>query len=584
MNLNILIADDQELNRMLLSKVVAQLGHRFILAATGREAVEKFGEHRPDLVLMDVMMPEMNGLDAMAMIKAMGQDRHVPILLLSAMSEEEDILHGLKAGADDYITKPLQIDILNAKLNNFERSILAQRQLAEQHEELRRYHFAMEDEKRIASHLIQSLIDTEGLRAPGVDWWLKPADTFSGDILAAAYTPVGALHIMLADGTGHGLAAALSTLPLPDIFYAMTGHGYPIGSIALELNRQISRLLPIDRFFAATLVAFDTNEEVVEVWNGGNPAALLIDPGGAVIHGFDSRHLPLGISRTEDFSPETERMPYPQGAQLMLMSDGLLDASNSTSSAYGLERLRNLIAGTSSAQRLDAIKQDVLEHLDGKTARDDISAFIISTGLLGNAASPQGEAVADASCPSGGETWRFQLALNGVQLRQMGQEVVPFMMYALERLHDMKSHRSALYLTLSELFNNSLDHGLLGLDSRLKNAADGFEVYLGERSKRLSALGNEAFIEFEIEMTDQPAINIVVCDSGAGFDHDRVMRQVAETGEYHGRGIALVRSLVSKLEYPGAGNEARVNISLNKYKENWHNGAYLYKKTRKSFT
>lgn len=135
------------------------------------------------------------------------------------------------------------------------------------------------------------------------------------------------------------------------------------------------------------------------------------------------------------------------------------------------------------------------------------------------------------------------------------------MMCALERLYDMRSHRSVLYLTLSELFNNSLDHGLLGLDSRLKNVADGFEVYLRERSKRLSALSNDAFIEFEIEITDQPAINIVVRDSGSGFDHESVM-PIAETTARHGRGIALVRSLVAKLEYPGAGNEVRVKFPL----------------------
>lgn len=251
-----------------------------------------------------------------------------------------------------------------------------------------------------------------------------------------------------------------------------------------------------------------------------------------MIHGFDSRHLPLGISRTEDFSTETERMPYPQGAQLMLMSDGLLDASNSTSSAYGSGRLWGLIAGTSPQQRLDAIKQDILEHLDQQSARDDISVFIISTGLLSNAPLPQGQTGLDAPFPPGGETWRFHLVLNAGQLRRMNLEVVPFMIEALERLHDIKSHRSALYLTLSELFNNSLDHGLLGLDSRLKNVADGFEVYLGERSRRLSALGNDAFIEFEIEMTDQPAINIVVRDSGPGFDHESVMRQVVEIREH----------------------------------------------------
>lgn len=562
MNLNILIVDDQELNRMLLSKIATQLGHHVLLADNGREAVEKFIEHSPDLVLMDVMMPEMNGLDATDIIKSLSNDRWVPVILLSALSEQEDIVRGLRFGADDYITKPFHVDILNAKLNNFARGIAAQRQLEEQNVELRRYRFETENEKRIASHLMRTLVDIEHLQTPGVEWWLQPADVFSGDVLAAARTPAGIQHVMLADGTGHGLAAALSAQPLPEIFYAMTGYGYTIGSIAQEINRRIGRLLPVDRFFATTLVAIDTHEQMVEVWNGGNPAVMMFDQDGSLAHTFESRHLSLGIVRNNEFSIETERMSYSPGAQLVIMSDGLLDACHTTSSELGADHLRDLIAGLAPEKRLESIKQNTLAHLGGAAARDDISLFVISMDQLDSTRADNGQPRPDMPPQSEDEAWRFRLRLNGSQLRRMSQETVPFMMGALERLSHIEQNRGTLFLILSELFNNSMDHGLLGMDSQLKNDVEGFEKYLSLRSSRLASLSHEAYIEIEIEMTTDPAINITVRDSGAGFDHAKVMRRIMNAREHHGRGLTLVRSLGAELEYPGSGNEARARISL----------------------
>lgn len=556
MKLRILIADDQELNRMLLSRLVTQLGHTAILAANGREALQLYETAHPDLVLMDIMMPEMNGLDAIMAIRALPHTLWVPIVVLSALSEQEDIIRGLKAGADDYITKPLQIDVLHAKLRNFERSIAAQCQLEAQNTELRRYHFASEDEKRIASHLMQSLIDADRLNIPGLQWWLRPADAFSGDVMAAATTPAGIHHLMLADGTGHGLPAALAAQPLPEIFYAMTAHGHTIGNIAQEMNRRISRLLPIDRFFAATLVAIDQREQSIEVWNGGSPGVLLLDPDGKPAHVFTSHHLPLGIIRDRDCSAETERLPYQPQQQLMLMSDGFLDTCVEQAHIDGMQRLLALAAQHAPSERLAAIQAYVGTRLDVQPAQDDLSLMIVDLGQL-MAPRTLPTHIADTYAD---EAWRLGLSLQGNQLRLMNQEVVPFLMGALERLSQLSDHRGTVFVVLSELFNNALDHGLLELDSALKESVDGFDRYLALRQQRLAALDNTARIDLEIEMQPGARLCIMVRDSGQGFDHRNVLRQLQNIRNHHGRGLALVMGLGAQLEYLGKGNEARATL------------------------
>ncbi|OIQ74037.1 hypothetical protein GALL_443240 [mine drainage metagenome] len=250
--------------------------------------------------------------------------------------------------------------------------------------------------------------------------------------------------------------------------------------------------------------------------------------------------------------------------RLLLMSDGILDSCQKKSRDYDTRWLLGNLDSVPPAGRMAAVRDVVLEQLGGGPAQDDISMFLISTRLLDD--TDAGHIHPSLSVPPQpeGNACHLKLLLNGNQLRGINQNVMPFMMEALERLCFQEHLRSTLFLILSELFNNSLDHGLLKLDSRLKNAEDGFERYLEQRASRLEALDSQAFIEIGIEMTADPGVNIMVHDSGSGFDHVAVMQQITETRCIHGRGLMLIRGLGARLEYPGAGNEVRVNLGLDR--------------------
>ncbi|WP_163004203.1 PP2C family protein-serine/threonine phosphatase, partial [Pseudomonas viridiflava] len=103
---------------------------------------------------------------------------------------------------------------------------------------------------------------------------------FNGDLMLAAYTPAGHMHVLLGDFTGHGLPAAVGAMPLAEVFYGMTAKGFGLVEILREMNAKLKRILPVDMFCCATLLCVNHKQRQVEVWNGGPPDGYLLRADG----------------------------------------------------------------------------------------------------------------------------------------------------------------------------------------------------------------------------------------------------------------------------------------------------------------
>lgn len=561
--MKILIADDNSTNRAVLGALVTQMGHTPIMAEDGKEAVAAFEAELPDMVLMDVMMPVEDGLSATARIKSLTVGRLTPIVIITALDGDDDLIKGMEAGADDYFTKPIKVQVVKAKIRTIAHTIEIQRQIEQKTRELERYYFAAENEMRVTSHIMQRMTESAKLKDPALEYWLEPTERCSGDLVAAARTPGGALHLLLADGTGHGLSAALDVMPLPHIFYAMTAIAHPIGSIAAEMNTKIKSLLPTDHFIAATLISVNPIEQVIEIWNGGNPPAWLLNGDGSLLHSAESRHLPIGVLDPEDFDASIETIRLKQDVQVILYSDGLVDAGNAIGEPIGVEQLLNVCITSSPADRMDNIRHFVKNHLGEAKSHDDISLAIVSTDRLKISDSTHIHP-SSISASNAGSGWRMSLRLGARELQVL--DPIPFVIDLLKKMQVSDSHLSSLFLITSELFNNALDHGLLGLDSRLKNLPDGFELYLTERTQRLANLDLSATLEMEFE--NLPGINsrhlkIYIKDSGPGFDYHKNMLGIEDRGlTHHSRGIDLVKKIAQHMEYIAPGNEVVVTYAF----------------------
>ncbi len=563
-SLKILIADDTPTNLKQLEIVSRRAGHLPILAVDGPTAVALFQTESPDLVFMDIMMPGMDGIEAVRRIRALPTQKWTPIIFYSALDSMQDIVRGLEAGGDDYLVKPASTPLLMAKLNAYSRLLSLQQKELGYIEELESWRLESQEQARLGAHVMARLTEAEGLRDPMIQSFNLPADTFSGDLLCAARGPGEVLNVMLADAAGHGLSAALSAMPLTQVFYSMTAKGFPLSSMAEELNRKLKAILPADRFVAATLASVDVRNQTVEVWNGGNPDAAFLTQEGKVSMQWASTHPPLGILPPSLFSTETETVVFHEPGQLVLCSDGLVEAENADGHWLGLAGTLDLLARAGDAEtRFATLRAGLEQHLGGRPGRDDISCMLVQVPMERRRAL---RAVAPAPHHHGRvEEWQLSLAFGAPELRYI--DVVPAVLGLMTQVEALKPHQGSLFLVISELFNNALDHGLLGLDSTTKNLIGGWEIYMQHRAERLGCLerGRITLSFLLREEQGRAVLDIEVSDSGPGFDHLSWLRTVeaaAADTRTHGRGLALVRSLCAELSFPGAGNLARARYLL----------------------
>lgn len=565
-SLKILITDDNPINVKQLEAVVRRLGHAAVVAADGREAVEVFRREDPDLVFMDVMMPNMDGIAAARAIRELPTEKWVPIIFYSALDRMEDIVRGLEHGGDDYLVKPASLQLLRAKINNYAQLLNIQREVREHARELENWRADAEEQTRLGAYVMARLTDAEGLRDPMLQHFNIPAETFSGDLLCAARGPGGIMNVMLADASGHGLPAALTAMPLTQAFYSMTYKGFPLPTIAEELNRKLKDILPADRFVAATLASVDVRNQTVEVWNGGNPDALYMSRQGKVLNSWTSQHPPLGILPATLFSGMTETVVFDEPGDLVLCSDGLVEAETPQGAWLGLEGVIGLLATADAArERVECLLRGLRAHLCAESGRDDISCMVLHVPI--ERRRQFRFAAPGVVCQSSVEDWRLDIAYSAQELRYV--DVVPAVLGFITQLTLLKPHQGALFLIISELFNNALDHGVLGLDSGIKSGTGGFERYLQLRMERLSSLreGHVALAFHVHQQEAQAVLDIFVQDSGPGFDYGALMQRLdagaaLEEERPSGRGIALVRSLCAQLVYSGTGNKAWARFVL----------------------
>ena len=550
--LSVLVVDDSLIQRVLLSSFVERMGYRVVTAESGEEAISVFVREQPNLVLMDVIMPGMGGYEAAAHLKKVGGNRWVPVVFVTADTRDGTFARGLTAGGDYYLTKPVQFALLQAQILAIQRTLLLHNDIEAKNRQLEDYRLATEHEREVASDLMQKIVNAELLNDPALHWWLAPAEQFSGDLIAAARNPQGKLHLILADGTGHGLAAAVNVMPIVGPFYTMTRKGFDLARIAQELNQKTCAWLPVERFIAATLVSVDFNQALIEVWNGGNPPCIVLNDKGRLLHSFAPQHPALGIMRSQQFNSTVEVFQFSDTCQLIAFSDGALMSHSS------VQVVLDALIDSAPDQRMDRFKTLITTG----DQEDDVTVMMVDCVPAHNATSGNDESDRQSALNSG--VCRFNITFGIEQLKYL--DPVSLALGFVERIEATRPHHSKIFLLLSELLTNAVDHGLLKLDSTIKQGADGFDRYLMLRKERLAhQLIGQIEMTLELTMSDtKPVLRIILADSGSGFDYQRVLSEAAlpDQEHFHGRGIALLKALCLSLEYQAAGNQVVATYDL----------------------
>ncbi|QYX53243.1 fused response regulator/phosphatase [Pseudomonas sp. S07E 245] len=555
--LQVLIAEDGAADRLLLAQIVRRQGHQVLTAENGAEAVALFRQHRPQLVLLDALMPIMDGFEAARQIKALAGETLVPIIFLTSLSEEQALVRCLEAGGDDFIAKPYSAVILAAKIGAMERLHRLQAKVLEQRDEIARHHQHLLNEQRVAKAVFDKVAHTGCLQAPNIRYLQSPFALFNGDLLLAAYTPSGDMHVLLGDFTGHGLPAAVGAMPLAEAFYGMTGKGYGLAQTLREMNAKLKRILPVDMFCCALLLNISYQRGIVEFWGGGMPDGYHLAASGELLATLPSTQLPLGVLAPERFDERTQVMPLAPGERLLLLSDGVIETSNAGGQLFGVERLQQVIALNRTPALLFEELLQALQAFGGR-ARDDVSLCDIrmlepAADLPANA----GHADRGRSSPL---DWSLGFELRGETLRWVNP--VPQLLQLLQEIHGLRPLAGQLHSVFAELYTNALEHGVLGLDSALKGDAAGFSEFYRLRGERLAQqVDGYIRIDLKVEPWERGGRLIIeIRDSGVGFDVEQVLARLPRQDAFSGRGIHLVRRLSQDAQWIEGGRCAKVEV------------------------
>ncbi|WP_330209729.1 ATP-binding SpoIIE family protein phosphatase [Pseudomonas sp. AM4(2022)] len=556
--LTILIAEDSAADSLLLASIIRRQGHQVLTVSNGAEAIEVFARERPQLVLMDALMPVMDGFEAARQIKQLAGEALVPIIFLTSLRESEALAQCLDAGGDDFLPKPYNPLILAAKINAMDRLRRLQATVMQQRDLIARHHEHLMHEQRAAKAVFDKVAHSGCINAaPNIRYLQSPYALFNGDLLLAAYTPSGDMHVLLGDFTGHGLPAAIGAMPLAEVFYGMTAKGYGLTQTLREMNAKLKRILPVDMFCCATLLCLSAQRRAVEVWNGGMPEGYVHEVATGRRTPLMSRHLPLGVLAAEAFDDSTEVWPMALGDRVFLLSDGVLDTADANDQLFGAERLQQVFAANREPDRLFADIEQALAAFRGQ-ARDDVSMVEITlqAGQPLRAAEPM-YADSGQSCPL---DWSVSFEFRAQTLRTYNP--LPYLLQLLLEIHGLREQSGALYSVMAELYSNALEHGVLGLDSRLKRDAQGFAQYYRQRHERLAQL-DSGYVRVHVQVvpTDKGGkLSLRLEDSGQGFDVEQELARPVDIDRLSGRGLSLVRQLSNAVRWSDGGRSVCVEF------------------------
>lgn len=372
---SILIVDDTQANLRLLSQLLTRRGYRVRAVTNGARALASVEAETPDLVLLDIRMPEMDGYQVCQRLKEMPQGGNLPILFISALDDVEEKMKAFAMGGLDYITKPFQLEEVLARVETHLSLRRLQRTLQEANER-------MERELVLAAQVQASMMRSRLPRLPGWELAVElvPAKLTCGDFYDVLYLPDGKAAIMIADVVDKGVGAALYMSMSCTLLrtYALEYPENPDQAF-LAVNRRILEDMQTDQFVTVFLGILDPQSGLLTYSNAGhNPPALLRANKAGTTELLARTGPALGVF--EELTWNQERLLLSPGDVLVFYTDGVTDAENEARDFYGLERLLRA-ARTYADRPAEALKVGVLEDLRDFTKdapqMDDLALMIL---------------------------------------------------------------------------------------------------------------------------------------------------------------------------------------------------------------
>ncbi|MHB8897255.1 MAG: PP2C family protein-serine/threonine phosphatase [Thermoguttaceae bacterium] len=350
--MKVLIAEDDRISRSMLQRQLEKWGHAVVAAVDGKDAWEKFQAGGFSIVVSDWMMPEMDGIELVRRIRESQTQGYVFVILLTARSKKEDVIVGMEAGADDFLSKPFDQGELRVRLRAGERIIELERSLAQRNALLEEANQRMTRDLEAAARVQQSLLPAampdSGLAR--FAWHYRPCDELAGDFLNVFALGNGHVGMYVADVSGHGVAASLLSVSISRV---MTPHasassllmkpdlrtGYrvvPPREVLAELNRRFQMEQCGDRYFTIIYGVLDLESSQFRYASAGHPPLVLLRP-GQLPRTLEVSSLAVGWVPEVEYEEHVVQLS--SGDRVLLYTDGIPEAMGPERQQLGEERM-----------------------------------------------------------------------------------------------------------------------------------------------------------------------------------------------------------------------------------------------------
>lgn len=396
-----LVVDDSSAQRKMLKMLLRKWNFEVVEASDGRSALEAVQTQNIDFVISDWMMPEMSGPELCREVRALDQEHYVYFILLTSKTSKEEVTAGLDAGADDFLTKPMDMGELHARLRAGQRLIMMQddlvdknRRITDAFDRLNAIYQSIDRDLKAAARLQKSLIPEAQTYCGPVKIGLiyQPSHHVGGDLLGFFKISDSRIAAYAIDVSGHGVSSALMTARLSNYFNAqhldenIAIRRLPNGefvsrdpsAIASELNERLQDEVDSDQYFTMIFADINLDSGLTRFCQAGQPNPAVIRASGEVEF-VGSGGAPIGLIPGMEY--ETSVVRLDPGDRMLLYSDGITEAEDPNGQMLDEEGLQSMLerhSGYGERATLERILRDMETFAKTNQFDDDISALLLT--------------------------------------------------------------------------------------------------------------------------------------------------------------------------------------------------------------
>ncbi|MCE0498679.1 MAG: SpoIIE family protein phosphatase [Methylacidiphilales bacterium] len=376
----LMIVDHDQLSRDILSRNLKREGYAVEIEPDGERALTQLGNGSFDLVLWEVQLPGVNGLEMLGRMKKDARLQHLPVVLLSEQKDVDTVIRCIEAGADDYLPKPFNPALLKARIHAcLERKILRdqeQRLLATIKSQQER----IEGELAEAAAYLRSLLPAPVAEPFAVDWRFIPSSELGGDAFGYHWIDDDHFALYLLDVCGHGVGAALLSVTVLNVLRsgAMQGTDFRDPEAVLgAVNRAFPMEQQHNRYFTLWYGVYQPSTRKISYGSGGHPPALLFGPGQTAPQKLAARGMMIGAMPESRYRPQScEIAP---GSRFYLFCDGAYEITQPDGKVFTYDEFAQLLGNlpANGVIGLDTLVAQIQKLRGSLPLEDDLSLITL---------------------------------------------------------------------------------------------------------------------------------------------------------------------------------------------------------------